>query len=375
MRRVPVVVGRAVGLPATEAAWREARWRFLRAAAAELGATRIATGHTRDDQVETVAIRVLRGAGARGLAGLAAPSDEIVRPLLGVGRGTIAAYVAARGLPAVEDPSNRSPRWLRNRLRHELLPALERASPPPGLAEALLEVGEAAAAWRADVDAFVARHLPVEAAEGGGVRVALASLRGYDAESLAVLWPAIAARGGVRLDRRGTRRVVQFTIRRAAEAAAGASIQLAGGAEVVARRGELVLRPAIGVGLPGAGDFAWAASELALDGVEVRLGHWIFRPTAGVGDGERDWTTALPAGAAATVRAWRPGDRMQGLGWARRVKRFLADARIPGPDRTGWPVVLVDGEIVWIPGVRRSDAATVRPGEPGICYICERIHT
>jgi hypothetical protein len=60
-------------------------------------------------------------------------------------------------------------------------------------------------------------------------------------------------------------------------------------------------------------------------------------------------------------------------GAPRRVKRFFGDARIPGMDRAGWPVVLAAGEIVWIPGVRRSDAATDRSGRPGVRYVCERI--
>jgi tRNA(Ile)-lysidine synthase len=58
---------------------------------------------------------------------------------------------------------------------------------------------------------------------------------------------------------------------------------------------------------------------------------------------------------------------------ARRVKRYFADAHVPARARAGWPVVLAAGEIVWIPGVRRSDAATDRPGRPGVPFICERI--
>jgi tRNA(Ile)-lysidine synthase len=54
------------------------------------------------------------------------------------------------------------------------------------------------------------------------------------------------------------------------------------------------------------------------------------------------------------------------------VKRYFSDAGIAGPERAGWPVVLADGEIVWIPGVRRSDAATDRSGRPGVPYVCER---
>src|SRR5688500_19934692 len=60
------------------------------------------------------------------------------------------------------------------------------------------------------------------------------------------------------------------------------------------------------------------------------------------------------------------------MGSARRVKRYFSDAHVAGPDRAGWPVVTVDGEIVWIPGIRRSDAATVRSGRPVVGYACER---
>jgi tRNA(Ile)-lysidine synthetase-like protein len=80
----------------------------------------------------------------------------------------------------------------------------------------------------------------------------------------------------------------------------------------------------------------------------------------------------LPAGQQFVVRAWQPGDRMAGTGGTpRRVKRFLGDAGIIGPDRTGWPVVLAGEEIVWIPGVGRAVAAAEASGTPGLTYSCE----
>ena len=86
------------------------------------------------------------------------------------------------------------------------------------------------------------------------------------------------------------------------------------------------------------------------------------------------WVADLPADRRLSVRAWRPADRMRPRtrGAARRVKRFFGDAQIPGPSRAGWPVVLADDEIVWIPGVRRSDAASERSGRPVVRYACER---
>jgi tRNA(Ile)-lysidine synthase len=110
------------------------------------------------------------------------------------------------------------------------------------------------------------------------------------------------------------------------------------------------------------------------DGLAV--GSWRFScieaPVIGV-EADPRWAT-LPNDLRITVRAWRDGDRLAGGDGvpARRVKRWLAEAGVAGPERRGWPVVLADGEIVWIPGVRRSDAASVRSGRPGLCYLCER---
>ncbi len=112
-----------------QAAARKARYAALRGAAARAGADRLATGHTRGDQAETVLSRLLRGAGARGLSGIPARRGWVVRPLLSVTRSEIVAYLGERGLSWREDPSNGSLRFLRNRLRAEVLPALEALAP------------------------------------------------------------------------------------------------------------------------------------------------------------------------------------------------------------------------------------------------------
>src|SRR5437763_169019 len=145
--RIEVVAGAAARtVRPTEAAWRAARWTFLRDVAAQAGGV-VATAHTLNDQIETVLMRVLRGAGARGLAGLFAESSDL-HPLIELRRGEIAAYAAAHGVEWVEDPSNTSLAFLRNRLRLELLPALERADPT--LERDLLRLSRTAAAWRAE---------------------------------------------------------------------------------------------------------------------------------------------------------------------------------------------------------------------------------
>jgi tRNA(Ile)-lysidine synthase len=110
---------------------RDARYEALRGVAAEVGAASIAVGHTLDDQAETVLLRLLRGAGIRGLAGvLPRREDGVVRPLLDVSRAEVEAFLAHRAIEApVRDPSNDDPRYQRVRVRREVLPALSRESP------------------------------------------------------------------------------------------------------------------------------------------------------------------------------------------------------------------------------------------------------
>jgi tRNA(Ile)-lysidine synthase len=109
---------------------REARYRLFRALAVDLGAERVALGHNEDDQAETVLLRMLRGAGLRGLAGMPHIREQLfIRPLLSVSRRDILSYLKSTGLSYRTDSSNANPIYLRNRVRHELLPVIQSLSP------------------------------------------------------------------------------------------------------------------------------------------------------------------------------------------------------------------------------------------------------
>ncbi|HEY8039563.1 MAG TPA: tRNA lysidine(34) synthetase TilS [Polyangiaceae bacterium] len=125
---------------------RAARWGALRSAASRNGADRIATGHHADDRAETMLMRLLRGTGTKGLAVLPPADGERIRPLFRARRADIDAHVARHGLPHAVDPSNRDPRFLRTRVRHEVLPALERLS--PRIVEHLCRLADEACAAR-----------------------------------------------------------------------------------------------------------------------------------------------------------------------------------------------------------------------------------
>jgi tRNA(Ile)-lysidine synthase len=108
---------------------RTARWDALQAAAARASADRIATGHHADDRAETMLMRILRGTRARGLAVLPPRDGDRIRPMLRARRTEILSHVVRHRIPHGDDPSNRDPRFLRVRVREELLPVLERLNP------------------------------------------------------------------------------------------------------------------------------------------------------------------------------------------------------------------------------------------------------
>src|SRR3954469_1682540 len=118
----PCVTGRAATVGRREEEWRRARWQFLEQVAARRSAP-VVTAHTLDDQVETVLMRILRGAGPRGLAALYAES-EIVRPFLNISRATLSGYATRHRVVYVQDPSNSDRKHLRNRIRLDILPSI-----------------------------------------------------------------------------------------------------------------------------------------------------------------------------------------------------------------------------------------------------------
>ena len=226
----PVVVGRAESIERpSEAEWREQRFTFLRAVAAEYRAS-IATAHIRDDQVETVLFRELRGAGARGLAGLAA-RGHILRPLLAFSRADIADYARLAGVEWVDDPTNLDRSFTRNWLRHDLLPALRAVA--PSIDDDLASIGARAAEWREEVRVAVDAGIAFEAhPDHERLVVSRESLAGYPDETLAIVWQELLGRIGLAADWRGTRRLVAFTN----GGSTGQRIQLSGGWTVHRRR-------------------------------------------------------------------------------------------------------------------------------------------
>jgi tRNA(Ile)-lysidine synthase len=227
------VTGRASTIGTREEEWRRGRWAFLKQVAAKRTSS-VVTAHTVDDQIETVFMRILRDAGPRGLAGLYAES-EIVRPFLDVSRATLVRYAELNCVRFVQDPSNYDRKHLRNRIRLDILPSIVKRN--PDFPDELLLLARKSADWRRSLE-DLAGEVDAEAEREGGLRISRSSLEGFDADCLRVLWPALAARASVVMDRRGTHRAAEFTIK----GVTGGTIQLSGGVEIVMRRDHMLLR-------------------------------------------------------------------------------------------------------------------------------------
>ena len=220
--------------PTLQEAARRARYDALCALAAELGAARIATAHTLDDQVETVLLRLLRGTGADGLAGIPARSADgrIVRPLLGVPRADVEVWARTQGLAWREDPSNASTDYARNRLRRDWLPGLAEAF-NPRLLRAIGDLAEAAGRDAEWIGEQVEREAGAIFAEiPQGLRLAAAPWRGLpDALARRLVRRALHQLGAARdVRRRHLLRAVAFL----REGRPGTRIELTGG--IVLRR-------------------------------------------------------------------------------------------------------------------------------------------
>ena len=343
-----------------EAAWREARWAFLRRVAA-LEDANVVTGHTRDDQVETVVMRLLRGAGVRGLAGLYAASP-VERPLLTHSRQDVLDYAQQRGVEYIEDPTNTSLAYLRNRVRLHLLPAIRASS--PDFESDILRIARDAANLRVRVDRLAVEFV-LEPRPGAFLAIDAAGLAELPDESLRLVLPALVARAGITVDRRGLVRLGDVV-----RSGAGARGQISGGFEAVRGRDDLTIVRLLSVNNQ--------VAKLRASG-ETTFGRFRFVAEPGgnfraPGEGAiaDPWRIYIPKSAELVVRQWHPGDRLRIdlKGRRRRVKRFFADAGVVGPLRLGWPVVVRGDEVVWIPGIRSSQEAITRE-ERMIQYTCE----
>ncbi|HVC19922.1 MAG TPA: tRNA lysidine(34) synthetase TilS [Vicinamibacterales bacterium] len=363
-----------------EDAARVARYAFLEEARQRAGAAVVAVGHTRDDQAETFLLRVVRGAGTRGLAAIRPRAGCVIRPLLDCGRDELRRHLADRGLSFRDDATNADRRIPRNRVRHETLPALRRHFNPEVTAVLARE------ATLARDDAALLEQLAGEAygalvTEGDGeLRLHADRLRRTPrALARRVAQQALAATAGGRFV--GFHHVEVLLALCGPDARGGVDLP---GQRAERNGGEVVLvSRAGGVAPPATAAFQY---PLAVPGtVEVpEAGCRISAVLPGPGgDPAADpgaWTGRGPWALVAAgrvrpglgVRSRRPGDRFQpaGFGGHRKLQDFFVDHKIARPDRDRVPLV-VDAEdrIVWVAGHRLADEFRVTDRAAGMVIL------
>lgn len=365
--QIPLVRGEAAAPPRSEAAARDARYRFLRAVRRRTGADRVATAHHADDQAETVLFRAIRGAGLRGLAAIPPRRGPLVRPLLPFRRAEIEAYAAAARVRFREDPTNREPGYARNRIRHEVLPVLERIA--PGAARSLARLADHARAAERAWDHVIGRltHQAVLARRNTEIELARPVLLSYDPPVRARVIRRVLRRLGVTPGRRGTTAAVEFTN----SGASGAAIRLAGGIRIEREFDRIRIRRAPREAGPPAAERPAVIPGPETGEAEAVIGgrryavRWTAargpRPAEGEAFGLGDLRFPL------VVRGWMPGDRIRLRYGTKKLKKLFGEKRVGRTARAGVPVLAeAGGRVLWVKGVARAAVAQADPGRPNL---------
>jgi len=376
-----------------EAAARKARYTFLFEQARLIGAQAVAVGHTADDQVETILLHLLRGSGLDGLKGMSyrsvlpvySENIPLIRPLIGVWHTETVAYCAERGLTPLEDSTNQDQRYFRNRLRHRLIPELE--SYNPAFKKRLWTLGQVAQVSLGATDKMIewvyCRCL-MQASAGKFVVLNSNSLLELDDGSLAKIIRVAVQHihpEPANLDHKAIQRAVHL-LRRPEPSG---QVDLTANLIVIKVHGRVYvadkryLLPTSEWPQILAGD----ALELNLPGsTRLSSGWWVvasyrnFEPgdaiPADPGEAWLDWRAVnLPL----VVRAWQPGDRFQPIGMRGSIKLadFFVNQKIPRIARAGWPLVITDGEIAWVVGLRIGEKYRLKSdSRKVICLKLER---
>lgn len=372
---LPITVGKA-DVPAlqaelkvgTEEAARIARLEFLQRTAAEVGANKIALGHTADDRAESVLLNIIRGCGIDGLGSIRPVSGNTVRPLIETTRAQIEAYIAENALPYRVDETNADTTYTRNRVRHELLPLLEHEYNPE-IRSALVRLAEIATS-QGRLIYELAESAAVDCRSGEGLDVRkLLNLPG------ALLHQVIRSE----IERvKGDLRDVTFEqvqgVVNALRAGSDFTITLPTGQIDAMRRGDAFrvqrrenvqgVEPfQLDMQVPGVTDIASVGLR-----IEAQLA---TQPTP----------TRLKANEALIdidavvgklrVRNICPGDRITPLGMSghKKLQDIFVDKKISRTQRARAAVIVDDEKILWVVGVVTSELGKVLPSSRAALHL------
>jgi tRNA(Ile)-lysidine synthase len=347
-----------LGPDTTETRARAARLAWLEETRRRAGARYILLAHQADDQAETVLMRLLRGSGPAGLAGMPARRGTLVRPLLPFSREALLRYARARELAWWEDSANQDSRHLRSWIRRDVLPHLARRL--PDVSRRLRDAGRHAArnrrAWAAALGCWPGLD---HRREGRVHSVNWPLLQGLPAPLQCALIQSVSRRSGAVP---GVRRITS-ALRLLAAGQSGNTADLGAGWSLELAFDRLRLLPPGRSARPETLPIAGDAGEATWGGFAVR-----WEPGIAPRTQPRDGDTAWFIRDTLILRPWRAGDRLSPIGGSghRLAVRCFQDAKVPSSERRTWPILEGGGEPAWIPGVCRSDRLVPRSGEPAI---------
>jgi len=340
-----------------EHAARELRYQWLIELAHEQRFEAIATAHTRDDQAETVLMKFLRGAGTKGLAGihpvLLRDGVRIVRPLLETARAEVEQYLTALEQPWREDETNRNPRFTRNRIRHELLPMLERDY-NPNLRELLSQAAQVALAeedyWQERADSIL--DLPQNVP--GQLRIEDKSnpAVGLLAEPLATqrrVLKALLERHGLPTDFHHVEALRRCVL------GGTSQVELPCG-WLAKRNGDwLELAPQETRPPKVAGTYEYRLpipGNCVISEARLTVQATVVPAETAAHEAPGSLLGLAKLGFQLQIRNWQPGDRFRPAhtGSEEKLKRLFSEKRIPADQRPIWPVALAANKIVWVSG-------------------------
>lgn len=314
--------GRIVsGKKGLEAAARDARYAFLRRLPGK-----VATAHTADDNAETVLMRLIRGTGLKGLGAIAPVSGNVIRPMLTVTRDDVEAFLEEYALPHVEDSSNGTDDFLRNRIRHGILPLMRTENPRIG------ENLSAMALLLRQDEACLQAMIPEEQMP--------------DVSRLKAMEPALRRRALERfLKAQGVREPEQIHILQAEQLlyhwSPSAAMQFPGGV-TIGRQYDSLVRLECAPELP--------ETRLSVPG-ETCIGGKRFVSEYTTDLEERPGSVLVCPVGALTVRSRRSGDTMRLPGGTRSLKKMYIDRKIPASQRAAVPVLADDRGVLAVFGI------------------------
>jgi len=359
------------------------RHEFFGRALAHFGADRVAVGHTRDDQAETFLLRLLRGAGPKGLASMHPRNGDVIRPLLACRRADLVAYLDQRNIAHVEDETNTDVGVPRNRVRTELLPLLEERF-NPNIVDVLADQAELARhEWLWMESELKLRSLEPGTLEPETLSLDVATLQ---QTPLALrrfsVWKAMTRIAGARhVSFEHVEAAVQLLAVRSSTAAfdgPGQTVQRIGGLLVLTERAARNTR---------AQEVPTFRYPLSVPG-EVRVAEAGCIVTARLADGSGNEALRAASGNrsvavvaadhgddALAIRNRRPGDRFSplGLDGRKKLQDFLVDRKVPRAARDGVPLVVDRADrIVWVAGHEIDQAFRVTDASQTVVILTLR---